>query len=102
MLIQPTQKAARLISGVSRIIKEDKQIPESWSEFRLDTGLLADLVGRNPIKLFVAFDRNYFGTVGVNGVVCTFSQQIETILLQISNKFTSLDRHVEPLRAVAQ
>ena len=83
-------------------IKEDKQIPETWSEFRLDTGLLADLVGGNPVKLLVAFDRNYFGAVCINGVVCTFSQQIETILLQISNKFKSLDRHVEPLWAVAQ
>ena len=72
-----------------------------FSEVRLDTGLLADLVGSYPIKLFVAFDRNYFCTVCVNGVVGTFSQQIETILLQVSNEITSLDRHVEPLWAVA-
>ena len=100
MLFQRSAKSSRPLK--SDVIKDGNQIAESWSKFRLDTGLLADLVGRNPIKLFVAFDRNYFGTIGVNGMVCTFSPQIETILLQISNKFTSLDRHVEPLWAVAQ
>jgi hypothetical protein len=63
--------------------------------------LLTDFVGGNAIKLFVAFDGNYFGTVCVDGVVGTFSQQIEIILLQVSNQVTSLDRHVEPLQAVA-
>ena len=72
----------------------EKQILECWSEFGLDTGLLADLVGSNPIKLFVAFDGNYFGAICVDRVVGTFSQQIETLLLQVSNEITSLDRHV--------
>ena len=72
-----------------------------WSEFRLDASLLADFVGGNPIKLFVAFDGNYFGTICVDGVVGAFSQQIEIILLQVSNEITSLDRHVQPLWAVA-
>ncbi len=59
--------------------------------------LLADFVGGNPIKLFVAFNGNYFGTICVDGVVGTFSKQMEIILLQASNQITSLDRHVEPL-----
>jgi len=63
--------------------------------------LLADFIGGNAIKLFVAFNRNYFGTICVDGVVGTLSQQIEIILLQMSNEIMSLDRHVEPLWAVA-
>lgn len=71
------------------------------SELGLDPSLLADFVGGNPIELFVALDGNYFGTIGVDGVVSAFSQQIEMILLQMSDEITSLDRHVESLWAVA-
>jgi hypothetical protein len=49
----------------------------------------------------MAFDGDYLGTIGVDGVVGAFPQQIETILLQVSNEITSLDRHVEPLWEVA-
>ena len=55
-------------------LSKGKKFLECWSEFRLDTSLLADFVGSNPIKLFVAFDGNYFGTICVDRVVGTFSQ----------------------------
>ena len=63
--------------------------------------MLAYFVGGNPVKLFVAFDGYYFGSICVEGVVGAFSQQIEIILLQVSDEITSLDRHVEPQWAVA-
>jgi hypothetical protein len=36
---------------------------------RPDTGLFADFVGRNSVKLLVAFDRNYFGVICIDGVI---------------------------------
>jgi hypothetical protein len=36
---------------------------ECWSEARLDASLFADFVGGNPIKVFMAFNGNYFATV---------------------------------------
>jgi hypothetical protein len=50
-----------------------KKILDCCSEFRLDTRLFTDFIGSNPIKLFVAFDRNCFGTICENGVVGAFS-----------------------------
>jgi hypothetical protein len=68
----------------------------------MDASLLADFIGGNPIKLFVPFDGNHSGTICVDRVVGTFSQQIKSVLLKVPNEVTSLDRHAEPLWATAQ
>ena len=57
----------------------------------MDSGLLADLVCRDPIKMFVAFDRNYLRAVCINGVVGTFPEEIEAVLFKVSNQVTTLD-----------
>ena len=54
------------------------------------------------VILCVAFDRDYFCAIGVNGVVRTLSEEIETMLFQVSNEITSFDRHAQPQWAVAQ
>jgi hypothetical protein len=60
-------------------------------ELGRDTRLLADFVSRDPIKLFVAFDRDYLDVIGVDGVVAALPEQAEAVLLQIPDKVTSLD-----------
>ena len=67
-----------------------------------DTGLLADFVGRDPIELFVALDRNYLDAICIDGMVAAFSQQVEAIFFQISGEVTSFNRHVELLPAVVR
>lgn len=61
------------------------------SELGREAGLLADFVRRDPIKLFVAFDRDYLDVIGVDGVVAALPEQAEAVLLQIPDKVTSLD-----------
>ena len=75
---------------------------EGISELGFNAGLLAEFVGGDAIELFVAFDRNYLCSVGIDGVICTLSEKIETILLQVSDEITSFDRHAGPLWAVVQ
>lgn len=36
----------------------------------------------------------HFGSVGIYGMFSTFSEQVETVLFQISNQITSFGRHV--------
>lgn len=72
------------------------------SEFRQDTGLLADFIGRDAIKLLVSFYRNNLGAVCKYGVVGPFSQQAEAAFCQVSNEITPFDRHAELLSAAAR
>jgi hypothetical protein len=72
------------------------------SKLGFNAGLLAEFVGGDAIEFFVAFDGNYLRSVGVNGVICTLSEKIETMLLQVSDEITSFDRHAQPLWAVVQ
>lgn len=71
-------------------------------ELGRDTGLLADFVGRDSIKLFVTLDRNHLGAICIDGMVAAFSQQVEAIFFQISGELTPFNRHVELLPAVVQ
>ena len=64
--------------------------------------MLADFVGRDPIDLFVALDRNYLDAICIDGMVAAFSQQVEAIFFQISGEVTSFNRHVELLPAVVR
>jgi hypothetical protein len=41
----------------------------------------------------MAFDGDDLHSVGVNGVIRTFPEEIETMLLQVSDEITSFDRH---------
>jgi len=45
---------------------------------RLETGLLADYVWSNPIKVFVAFDEDYFGSIRVDKVVATIGTLLDS------------------------
>jgi hypothetical protein len=61
------------------------------SEFRQDTGLLADFIGRDAIKLLMAFYWNNLGAVCEYGMVGTFSPQAEAAFCQVPNEFTPFD-----------
>jgi hypothetical protein len=61
------------------------------SEFRHDTGLLADFIGRDAIKLLVPSHRKYLGAVCKYGMVGTFPQQAEAALCQVPNDITPFD-----------
>ena len=61
------------------------------SEFRQDTGLLADFIGRDAIKLLMPFYRNNLGAVCKYGMVGTFSQQAEAAFCQVPNEITPFD-----------
>ena len=64
---------------------------EGLLKFWLDTSLLTNFVCRDSVKLLVAFDGNYLDVVGIDRVVTSLSQQIESVLFQVSDKFTLLD-----------
>jgi len=42
---------------------------KDFLELGLNTGLLAEFVGGDPVELFVTLDGNDLVTVGVNGVI---------------------------------
>ena len=71
-------------------------------ELGFNTGLLTEFVGGDPIELFVTLDGNDLVTVGVNGVIGSFPQEIETMLLHVPEEFTSFDRHAQPLLEAAR
>jgi hypothetical protein len=48
-------------------------------KFWFQTGLLADFIGSDSVKLFVPFGRNHLITVCVNSVFSTFSQKAEAV-----------------------
>jgi hypothetical protein len=50
----------------------------------------------------MAFYRNDLGSICVDGVIRAFPDEIETMLLHVSNEITPFDRHAEPQWAVAQ
>ena len=72
------------------------------SEFGFNSGLLTEFVGGDAIELPMALDGNDLSSVGVDGVIRTFPEEIETMLLQVSDEITSFDRHAGPRWAVAQ
>lgn len=71
-------------------------------ELGREASLLADFVSRDSVKLPVAFDRNDLDVIGVNGMVAAFPEEMEAVFFQIASEITSLDRHAEPLQAVAR
>jgi len=76
---------------------------EVWClEFGFYFGLLAEFVCSDSIEFFVAFHRNDLCSICVDGVIRTFSEEIKTLLLQVSDEITSFDRHAQPLRAFVQ
>jgi hypothetical protein len=75
---------------------------EYYSEFGFDICLFAEFVGGDSVELFVAFDWYYFCAIGENGMIRTFSEEVKTMLLQVSNEITSFDRHGQSQWAVAQ
>ncbi len=79
-----------------------KIVLRNYSKLGLDAGLFAEFIGGNSIHLFVSLDRNNLRSIRVNGMVGTFSEQIETMLFQVSNKITSFNRHAQHPCAVVQ
>lgn len=55
--------------------------------------LLAKFVGCDPFKMSMTLYRNSFASIGVDGVITSFPEQIEAVLLEILNQFTPFDRH---------
>ena len=72
------------------------------SEFGFHSSLLAEFVCCDSIELSVAFDWYSFLSISVNSVICTFTENIETMLLQVSDEITPFDRHAVPQWTVAQ
>ena len=66
-------------------------------ELGREARLLADFVSRDPVKLSMTLDRDYLDVIGVDGVVGALPEQAEAVLLQMTDKITSLDRHAESL-----
>ena len=79
-----------------------KIVLRNYSELCLDAGLFAEFVGGNSIDLFVSFDWNDLRSIRVNGMIGTLSEEIETMLFQVSNKITSFDRHAQHPCSVVQ
>jgi hypothetical protein len=61
------------------------------SEFRQNTGLLADFIGRDAIKLLVPFYWNNFGAICEYGMAGTFSQHAEAAFRQVPDEITPFD-----------
>ena len=71
-------------------------------EFGVDAGLFADFICRDPIKLFVAFNRNDFRSIRIYGMVCAFPEKLESVLFEMQQEVTTLDRYFEPQWEVAR
>ena len=68
-----------------------RSVSERGLEFGFQAGLLAKFVCGDSIELPMTFDWNDLRSVGVDGMIRTFPEQMEMMLLEVSDEITSFD-----------
>jgi hypothetical protein len=64
--------------------------------------LLADLVGGDAVQKFMAFYRDGFEVVSINGMIGAFPEQGEAACFKIADKITPFDGHRQGPRAAVR
>jgi len=62
-------------------------------EYRRNSSLLAQLIGRDSIKRPVPFHRDDLISICVDGMLCALSQEPESMLLEVANQVSTPNRH---------
>ena len=71
------------------------------SKFGRDSSLFAELICGDAVNRAVSLDRYCPVSICIDGVVCTFSKEVEAVLPKVPNQVASVDRHIRPLQGSA-